>query len=332
MIVITSGQKYSDIDIVACALPLKSLYGLQGVPAQVVLPGPLNESVTKSVRALLPPIQTELEDSPESCQFIMVDVSEPKHFAKFVVEEKVVKLFDHRFWGMENYWKEKLGPNAVIEPVGACATLIWEEYQKSGLESKIKSVDANLMYTAITTHTLNLKSSVTTGRDVKALNSLKSLISLPENFLEIYYDQVNESFIKNPAEAMRNDTKIQEINGKEYGIIQVELWDSRKFIENHKDLVLNTLTSLEIHPEENHPEGVTSVGLTLRVNPLRVGTFYSFLTSPSISEGRNYLVTQNEEVKRLLEKAIGAKFTGSLGVTPNLLLRKEIIKFLSQLP
>jgi len=51
-----------------------------------------------------------------------------------------------------------------------------------------------------------------------------------------------------------------------------------------------------------------------------------FLTSPSINEGKNYLFTKNPEMKKLLEKLIGAKFNGDIGTTDKLWLRKEILK------
>lgn len=301
MIIITSGRVYSDIDIVACALPYKSLCDLKGVPVKAILAGPLNDSVPQMVRDFGLNFETTFSEDPSSCQFIIVDFSEPKFLPDFVKQDNIIKVFDHRFLGWDKYWKEKLGKEAYIEPVGACATLIWEEYQKEGLAAKIKTVDANLLYIAITVHTLNLKSSVTSQRDRNTLNSLKPLITLPNTWIEIYYHQVEESFMKNPEKAMRNDTKIQEIGGVSYGIIQVELWDSRKFIESHTKRILSTL---------NTPN--------------------SFLTSPSISEGHNYIVAGSDEVKNLLEKSLGAKFTGNVGKTPKLYLRKEILKILSE--
>lgn len=50
MIIITAGQKYNDIDALACAVAYKNLCDLQSRPAIVVLPGPLNESVTEEIK------------------------------------------------------------------------------------------------------------------------------------------------------------------------------------------------------------------------------------------------------------------------------------------
>ena len=54
------------------------------------------------------------------------------------------------------------------------------------------------------------------------------------------------------------------------------------------------------------------------------------LTSPSISEGKNYIYSKNEEIKKLLAKTIKAKFVGDLGTTNKLWLRKEILKKLQE--
>lgn len=304
MIIITSGQKYTDIDALASALAYQNLSLLKNRAAKVVLPGPLNQSVPPSLRQKNLDFDTELRLDPNNCQFVVVDISEPKHFAAFVKTDKIIKIFDHRFWGHERFWREKLGFDAVIELTGACATLIWEEFAKDKLEQKIEPYCANLLSLAIISNTLNLKASVSTPRDQNALNSLKSLITLPKNWPQNYFDEVAQEVFKDPQKALENDTKIQEIRGQNFAIAQIELWDSRKFIEIHLDRILNSLNSLN--------------------------TPISFLTSPSILEGRNYLVTENEEVKRQLSQTLGAKFIGKVGTTPKLFLRKEIIKILSE--
>ena len=53
-----------------------------------------------------------------------------------------------------------------------------------------------------------------------------------------------------------------------------------------------------------------------------------FLTSPSISEGINYIYTENERVKNLLRDKLEVKFTGNAGTTNKLILRKEIKKII----
>lgn len=300
-LVVTAGEDYNDIDAFACALAYKLLCDLKGLQCEVVLPGPLNESVSKSIRDWSFSYRTKLEGNPKDYKYIVVDISDPKHFAKFVVSENIQEVYDHRF-GFETFWKEKLGENAKIEMVGACATLIWEEFKRDGLAFKINPTTANLLYTAILSNTLNLKASVTTDRDVAALNELKTYTQLPQEWDSIYFEEITEAVLKEPLKAMANDTKIVEINGIDYTIIQVELWNSKEFISSNLNLIRNLLA------EQSNK--------------------HVFLTSPSISEGVNYLVTQDQDTKNSLQKTIDAKFDGDLGKTSKLWLRKEIMKAL----
>jgi len=96
------------------------------------------------------------------------------------------------------------------------------------------------------------------------------------------------------------DTKGTGEAGKEIVIGQLEFWNSKKFIEGHFKEIQETLESY--------------------------GKEKWFMTSPSISEGKNYLFTKNLEIKSLLEKKIGAKFNGDIGITDRLWLRKEILQ------
>lgn len=301
MIIITAGEKYNDIDALACAIAYKNLCDLQHRPAKVVLTGPLNESVTKTIKTWDFAAETTFEGNPNDYDYILVDVSEPGHFAKFVVEKNVIEVYDHRH-GFENYWKEKLGDKAKIDLIGACATLIWEEFVKAGLTDKINPVSANLLYTAILSNTLNLQAQIASPRDVKALEELSHHITLPPNWRQQYFDEVSQGIMEDPLDSMTNDTKVLDINGTQYIITQLELWDSRKFIETNLDLIVRVLK------ERNIPN--------------------TFLTCPSISEGFNYLVAVNDDLKEKLSGVLDAKFDGNVGKTKKLWLRKEIMRLL----
>ncbi|MDP2860647.1 MAG: DHH family phosphoesterase [bacterium] len=303
-IIVTAGDAYTDIDILASAVAYKELLCLQNKKAMVVLTVPLNQSVTGEIRRWGADYLKELPAG--SHQFVIVDVSDPKHFAPFVEEEKIIELFDHRT-GFESYWQKRLGDNAKIEPVGACATLIFEEYKKSGLIKKISPASANLLYVTIFTHTLNFQSSVTTERDKAAFRALKPLTALSDNWADEYYEEREKTVYSSPLEAIIQDTKVLFLPGlnRELVIGQLELWDSSKFIKKHLDKVEAALVGF--------------------------GNEDWFFTSPSISEGKTYLFTKSKVVKELLEKALNLKFSGDLGEAPKLYLRKEILKKLQEL-
>src|SRR3989339_1111560 len=155
-LIITAGEKYNDIDALGCGVAYQKLLEPQGKSAAVVFRGPLNESVTKTIRSWDYDLQVALLNNAAEFNYILVDVSEPSHFAKFVILDQVVEIFDHRY-GFQDYWLERLGDKSRIDLVGACATLIWEEYKKAGLAKNIDTVSANLLSTAIVSNTLNMQ-------------------------------------------------------------------------------------------------------------------------------------------------------------------------------
>ncbi|KKQ41915.1 MAG: Inorganic pyrophosphatase/exopolyphosphatase [Microgenomates group bacterium GW2011_GWC1_37_8] len=291
-IVVTSGQPFTDIDALACAIAYAELLKKEGIDAEAVLPGSLNKSITKEIKKW----KLDFSKNPKfnHAKYVLVDISEPKYFATFVKENDVVEIFDHRY-GFENYWKERLGIKSRIEMVGACATLIWEEFVARSNPLKISELSANLLSTAIISNTLNFQASVTTQRDKDSFKEMAKFTNLPRNWAETYYSEQDKEVEGDIKSAILNDTKnIEPI------IVQLELWDSKKIIFKHLKDIEETLAVF--------------------------GTNNWFLTSPSINEGRNYLYTKNPKVKKLLEKIINAKFDGDIGTTEKLWLRKEILK------
>lgn len=293
-IVVTTGQPFTDIDALACTIAYTALLNLRDKNADAVLPGPLNKSVTPEIISW--GLKFSKKPSTKNAKYILVDISDPKYFASFVNEKGVVEIFDHRPV-FENYWKEKLGKYAHIEMVGACATLIWEEYKKRKLVNNISTTSAKLLVTAIISNTLNFKAGVTTERDKVAFRQLLKITNFPKNWVEKYFEDQEKEAMRNPIEAIKNDSKGL---GYDFKIGQLEFWDSKKFVYKYLKKIEKVLTSS--------------------------GNEKWFFTSPSISEGKNYLFTKNEDIKKLLEDKIDAKFDGHIGVTKKLLLRKEILQ------
>ncbi len=303
-IVITSGSAFTDIDTLASAIGLKELLSQTGNQTEVVLPGEFNSSITESIRNW----QIQVLKNPQltNYQTILVDISNPQYICSWVDSDSIMALYDHHF-GFEAYWREKIGDQAIIKPIGACATLIWEQYAQKELTPTISTLSANLLTTAIISNTLNLKSSVTSSRDIQALAQLKPYTNLPINWPEKYFTEVEQHIFQDIPTAIKNDTKVQEITNlnQTFVIGQIELWDSSGFIRDHQKEIRDVLTSF--------------------------GNPNWFMTSPSISQGINYLYTENEEIKVSLSQIINAKFEGNVGTTPKLWLRKEILRELQKL-
>lgn len=298
--IVTAGELYTDIDVLACALSYASLLNLQGLQAEAVLPAPLNVTVAKSIGENALNYSLELKYDPRECEFIIVDISNTEHYAKFVPLERVVKVFDHHFYDDISKLKKLLGNNAVIEHVGACATLIWEEYKKEGFFNAISPFNALLLYSAILSNTLDFKASVTTERDKKAAFEIESLNFIPKNWKQQYYSEIEEELHVDPEKYMQLDTKKVEILGAMVAITQLELWDSKEFL---------AATSERMHSfmkDQNVP--------------------LAFITSPCISEGRNYFVAMNPETEQILHKVWPELvFQNGMASSSKLYLRKEIL-------
>ena len=112
--VITSGSRYTDIDVLACAIAYAELKN-----ATPVLPGAFNATIPESIRKW--PLKYETQHPQNANEFIMVDVSNPDYFPNFVQKNQISEVWDHRK-GFENYW----GNKGHINQVGACATQIFE--------------------------------------------------------------------------------------------------------------------------------------------------------------------------------------------------------------
>ncbi len=301
--IITAGHLWNDIDAYASAIAYQELCELLNIEAEVVLSGPMNESVTKSVKTIKADYKTELVGNPEDFEYVMVDLSDPGHFSKFVIEDRVIELYDHH-WGFQDHWRQKLGDQAKIQVVGACATLIWEEFKQAGVQDKISKESALLLYTAIISNTLNLHADITQDSDRLAIKELHHYAQIPEKWIETYYEEASASVFSEPEKAMKNDTKILKGGDDEYGITQIELWESQPFINEHLGLIKKVLSSLN--------------------------TQHTFFTSPNIAHNFNYIITEDEFVKNKLTERIQAEFNGEIGKTKRLWLRKEIIKALAE--
>ncbi len=303
-IIVTAGETFADIDVLACAIAYSELLKLEGKPNEVVLPGPLNSSNTPTIRRW--DLRYVTKPTNINSPVVLVDISEFVHVAKFVKLENIIEVYDHRF-GFGDFWKEKLGEKAHIELVGSCATLIWEEYKKRGYERKISALSANLLTISILSNTLNFGSSVTTQRDEDAFYELKNYTDLPKGWQQQYFLEVEAGIYSNIAKAMANDTKILDLPVVGFPIVmaQLELYNaSRIFDERGRD-IKNALEKL--------------------------GHNNWFLSIPSISEKKNYIYTQNQKIKDLLVKIIAVTFEGDVGITDKLWLRKEIRKKLLEL-
>lgn len=295
--VITSAYTHTDIDTLACGVALNDIQNKTNLTTSLFLPGPLNQSVTPSIRKWK--YSTSTAEISNESDLIMVDVSDPDYLKPHFNLSKIIEVYDHHF-GFEEYWLEKIGDKAHIESVGACATLIWEK----AIENKvvINEISANLLYTAIISNTLNFNSTVTHDRDRKAFTEISRYINLPNNWTDQYFQELESESIRDPENSIIHDIKVVSLPNLDAQLFigQLELWHSQDFLQKNLEIIKKSLEAKQ--------------------SP------YWFFTSPSISEGKNYLYSENNKIKTLLTNILNVDFVGNIGTTSKLILRKEILK------
>ncbi len=306
-LLITTGKQYADIDGFACAVAYAEAFRLMGLDAEALIPAPLNYSVPHFLLDPLPKYRYDVINNDYSIankfiKYTIVDTQDLGSLPDFVDIEKILELYDHR-WGTEEYWKTKLHDNCHIEMVGACATLIWEQIKRFGVESKISESPKKLMACAIASNTLNFRSKNTTERDKQAYAEICAISNIDANLAINYFTQVQLDIEKNIETSVILDTKTLKMrDGTKVTIGQLEIWDGEDFIRNNQFKITQIFNKL--------------------------GSKW-LLTSPSIKNGYNIFFTRDDEIKHILDDLLQVQFNGDIAKTDSLWLRKEIIKKLS---
>ena len=296
MKIVTSGNRYIDIDAYAGCIAYANMLKMKGIEAKAVSTAKMNESIVPSLLKLNPKLEKYEEDDND--EYIIIDVSNKKYFDNIVNQNRVIEIIDHHT-GFEDYWKNKLGKKANIEFIGAVATLIVEAYEREKLIEKIPKDIAYLLMAAILDNTLNFKANVTNNRDIVAYNKLQKIVGAEKAYAEKYFSECQLCIEKNLKIAIENDTKIENVNSvlpKVFG--QLTIWDKKSILDNKK-LIYDTLYN---------------IGTEWMMNLI------------CLKEGKTYIIAPDIEVQKKLEKLLHGKFETDIMELDNVWLRKEIIK------
>ncbi len=296
--IIAAGYKYTDVDVLASSIALRELMHLQGKKADIHLTGPFNASIpSRFIDSVTEYVNRTVLSKLSECNFILVDISNPDYVDSFVKIDKVCAVYDHHF-GYEEFWARRIGVQAKIEPIGACATLIWEEFKTYNFHKKISSLAANLLYTAIISNSLNFNAQVTSLRDKTAAKEILNYVTLPENWAKEYYREVENHIFQNLPNCIQNDTKIISKSHLDFLFSQLEIHDPKSLMKKYN-----------VHKEMD------------RIFPKRNW----LLNLISIKEGNSYLFTNSEKIRNMLEQVIPVIRKPSFSKSKTVWLRKEIL-------
>lgn len=299
MNIITSGYPYIDIDAYAACIAYAELQNLLGNPSLAVSTAPLNESITPEVLSWQAPLETNYVPSKNN-RFVLIDLSDPKFFEKFVVAGQVSEIIDHHP-GFETYWQKHLGDRAQIESIGSVGTIIFERWQAAGMAGSISQLSARLLLTAILENTLNFGAQITHERDHAAYKALLKPAGLPPDWAEQYFRGLEGTISKDIGGALIGDTKVLPFKTFSHPLVvaQIVVWDGQKILDQYSDIIESMLAN--------------------------IGQPW-FLNLVSVRQKKSYFLCRDAETKQWLGTLLAVGFTSSVGVANRLWLRKEIIK------
>ena len=206
-IIVTSGSAYLDIDAYACCIAMRELMELKGINAIAYSSASCNHSVCQS---LIEEAKIEnsipLKYSGKSLQYVIVDASDPEYLQKDIPLENISAVYDHHT-GFEKYWKDRIGDNSHIEFIGAAATLVFNEWKKSGMQDRMTHSASKLLIAGILDNTLNLTSSNTACDDIRAFEELCRKENIGKEWCASYFSEVRKSIESDLKNALFGDMK-----------------------------------------------------------------------------------------------------------------------------
>lgn len=295
-VVITAGDKFTDIDAFGSAVAYAELLRLQSRRAEVVLPGVLNSSIPNLLTPDTEAYSKHYVLEPDD-RFVVLDVSDPENIAKFVEFEKIELIMDHHA-GFEDYWKA-LGVKYQIERVGAVCTQVFEHWQASDMLSSMRPGVARLLMAGILDNTLNFISEVTTERDRMAYESLMGISGLSSSWAGEYFAACQEAIVGDLADSLKADSKRMGLSGFEGMLLvgQIAIWDGEAIAGRFSEL-------REVMPAKDR----------------------WFINVISISENKSYILCEDDQLRQFLEMLTGGDFTNNVMALNRAWLRKEILQ------
>ena len=223
----------------------------------------------------------------------------------YVKPQNIIEFIDHH----PDSGDIKYCENAVLRlyEVGAVCTIIAEMFKENNID--ISRESAILLYYGIISNTVNLKSKVTTERDINILEWLKSQCNEIDEKLVV---KIFEEKSKFDVQDLRRFMEVEEkfvLNTDEMIIGQLEITNALEFLDKYKD---------------NIDGIIKNVYEDYKVK-------YVFINIIDILNGYHLIYAFDKESILFLEKMFNVKLINGIYKEDKIVLRKEIKKYLKSL-
>lgn len=292
--------KNADLDCIASAYAYSEYLQKTGENASYFIKGKVQDEVTIVCNLFKINLDNKIKKITDE-KIIVVDTNTLSSI-DYVKPENIIEIIDHH----PNSGDIKYCPNASLKlyEIGAVCTIIAEMFKYNNIELSRES--AILLYYGIISNTINLKSKVTTARDISILNYLKEQCSdIKDEIIEKIFEEKSKFDIKDLRRYMEVEEKFI-LNETEMIIGQLELVNASKFLESNKTKINEIIK--DIYSEYN--------------------VKYVFINIIDILNGYHILYASDEETISYLEKKFKVKFNKGIFKENIIFLRKEIKKYL----
>lgn len=292
-----------DIDGIACAIGYTEFLNRAGKHAVYKIFGELHTEAKFVIDFLKFKVESTHQPASAFGKIVLVDSSLIQGLDKSIQLDRVTEIIDHcKVNNADKFKKAKI----QIEFVGSCATLIAEKLLKREI-TPIKTT-AVLLYSAIVSNTLNFKAKVTTDRDIKMAEWLKSLTDLPDNFVHQMFAAKSDFSGNKLHLAIVNDHIFNHLGKAGVGIGQIEMVDAQSLVDKRKKEIIDDLDKLS----------------------KKFKTDINFISIIDIENGYNLLIASDAPSQKLLAKVLGVKFDNNIARREGLIMRKEIAPLLRE--
>lgn len=294
--------KYADIDVYASIVAYANLLNRRGIPAETYIPASTpNYSIPAALR--LKEYEGHNFGLQSNDKAIILDTSVPTLINEFVPDGQILELIDHHS-GYEDYWYERIGDKAIIERIGAVATVIFERWGEYLDYATMSPEIAKLLLAAILDNTLYFNAEITTTRDHVAAEKLAQAIGTTvSDFAKWYFSEVSQTVLGNLGKSLSSDIKTVNLleGNAPINFGQLTIWDAATILPRHAEI----------------SREMSKLGEGWLVNVI------------CLADNKNYVFVDSPELAKRVIELLNAQENGVWLATDQMHLRKEIIKIFS---
>jgi len=245
-----------------------------------------------------------LDNSDAYNEIVLIDSSHLRGLRGKIDRKKVIEIIDHhKSDDIDKFPKAK---DVQVELIGAAATLVAERFMENDIE--ISREAAILLMGGIISNTLNFKAKQTHKRDYKAYEWLNRRANLPEDFWVDLFRVKSDLSGEKLTKTLIGDTSIWTIGEKNISISQLEIIESNSLLSGRIDEII---------------EIITTISQKRRAD-------MTMLTIVALDEEKNYFISPDGDMQKILELALGVTFEDNLSIRKDMIMRKDIIPLLKE--